>query len=124
MPGDGRYLDRYLPRDGWWIRDIRQGIELGFPEDAVGFDPRGGILHGLGSEAAAVDAAVDFALEQAGGFENAQVLGDGRKGDVEGCGKFGDGGFALGQAGQDGAAGGIGERAESGVEQACAGGRE
>jgi len=65
---------------------LRQGIELGFPEGPVGFDPRRGVFHGLESEAAAVDAAVNFAAEQAGGFENAKVLGDGREGDIEGGG--------------------------------------
>jgi hypothetical protein len=42
---------------------VRQGVELVFPEHAVLRDPAGGILHGLGSEAAAVNAAVDLALE-------------------------------------------------------------
>ena len=63
-----------------------------------------------------MDAAVDFALEQAGGFEDAEVLGDGGKGKGEGLGKFGNGGLALREAGEDGAAGGVGEGGEGGVE--------
>jgi hypothetical protein len=57
----------------------RQGIQLHLPENAVGFDPRGGILHRLRSESAAVDAPVDFTLQQSGGFQNTQVLGNRRK---------------------------------------------
>jgi hypothetical protein len=62
---------------------FRQGIELAFPEGAVLFDPSGGILHGLGSEAAAVDAAVDFALQKSRGLEDAQVFGNRRQGNIE-----------------------------------------
>jgi len=95
---------------------LGQGIELFFPEYAVVLDPLRGGLHGLGGEAAAMDAAVDFALEEAGGFEHAEMLGDGRKGKGEGRGELGDGGLALGEAGEDGAAGGVGERGEGGIE--------
>ena len=59
-------------------------------------DPLRGGLHGLRGKAAAVNAAVDFALEEAGGFENAEMLGDGGKGEGEWFGKLGDSGFALG----------------------------
>jgi hypothetical protein len=62
---------------------FRQGIELVFPEGAVLLDPGGGILHGLGSEAAAVDAAVDFASQKSRGFENAEVFGNRRQGNIE-----------------------------------------
>jgi hypothetical protein len=94
-----------------------QGIELVFPEGAVPLNPGGGILHGLGSQAAAVEAAVDFAAEQAGGLQHAEVLGDSRERDVEGRGELGDGGSALGEARENGAARGIGESAEGGVER-------
>ncbi len=93
-----------------------QGIELFFPEDAVMLDPLRRGFHGLGGQAAAVDAAVDFAREQAGGFEDAEVLGDGGKGKGKGSGEFGDGGLALRKAGEDGAAGGVGEGGKGGVE--------
>jgi len=48
------------------------------------------------------------------------MLGDGREGHAEGAGELGHIGFAESEAGEDGAAGGIGERGESRVE---AGGR-
>jgi len=86
------------------------------------FDPGGGGFHGLGVEAAAVDAAIDFAAEQAGGFQDAEMFGDGGEGHVEGCGEGVDGGFALGEASEDGAACGVGESAEGGVEAGGGGG--
>jgi hypothetical protein len=64
-----------------------------------------------------VNAAVNFALQEAGGFENAQMLGDGGEGEGERLGELGDGGFALGETGENGAAGGIGKGGERGVER-------
>jgi hypothetical protein len=94
-----------------------------FPEGAVFADPGGGIPHGSGSKAAAVDAAIDFAPEQSGGFQHAKMLRDGWERDPEGRGDLRDGGFAMRQARQNGAARGIGEGAESGVKRDVAGGR-
>jgi len=95
---------------------FRQGVELGLPEAAIGLDPRGGILHRLRRQATAVDAAIDFAVEQSGGFENAQVLGDGREPNIERRSELAHRGFAEGQAREDGAAGGVSQGPESGVE--------
>jgi hypothetical protein len=64
-----------------------------------------------------VDAAVDFALQKSRGFEDAQVFGNRRQGNVEGFRQFRDGSFALGQPRENGAARGVGERAESGIER-------
>ena len=64
-----------------------------------------------------MDPAGDFAVEQAGGFEDAQVLGDGRERDVEGGRKFGDGGFATGQPREDGAPCGVGKGPERRIER-------
>jgi hypothetical protein len=75
---------------------FRQGVELGLPEAAIALDPGGGILHRLRRKATAVDAAIDFAAEQSGGFENAQVLRDGRERNIERRGELGDRGFAEG----------------------------
>jgi hypothetical protein len=68
-----------------------------------------------------VNAAVDFALQKPRGFEDAQVFGNGRQRDVKRFRQFRDGGFALGQARQDGAARGIGECAKGGVERRALG---
>ena len=80
-------------------------------------DPLRGGFHGFWGEAAAVDTAVDFALEQTRRFENTDVFGDGWEGEWKWFGEFSDGGFALRQAGKNGAAGGIGEGGEGGVER-------
>ena len=64
-----------------------------------------------------MDAAIDLTPEKSGGFENAQMLGDGRQGDFGRGGQLADGGFALGETSKDGAAGGIGEGPEGGVER-------
>ena len=61
-------------------------------------------------------AAMDFALKEPGGFKHAEVLGDGGERDAERFGQFGDHGFAAREAREDGAAGGIGEGREGGVE--------
>ena len=87
------------------------------------FDPTGGFLHGLGRQPAAMDAAIDFAAQQAGGFQHAQVLGDRRKGHIEWLGEFANGGFALCQAGEDGAACVVGESAEDVIEGGAGRGR-
>jgi hypothetical protein len=70
-----------------------------------------------------VDTPVDFAPEQAGGFENTQMFGDRGKRDVERRRQFANGGFALREAGENRTARGIGKRAEGGVEHCCGGGR-
>jgi len=64
-----------------------------------------------------MDATVNFAAEQARRLQNAEMLGDRRQGDVERFGKFGDGGFAVCEAGDNGATCGIGKRAKGGIEQ-------
>jgi hypothetical protein len=89
---------------------------LRFPESAVPLDPGGGVFHGPGRQAATVHAAVDFSPEQAGGFENAEVFGDSGKGHRKRSGQSLDGGFALSESREDGAASRVGERAESGVQ--------
>lgn len=66
-----------------------------------------------------MDAAIDFALEQASGLENTQVLGHGWEREWEWLGELRDGGFALREAGENCAAGGIGKRGESDVERGC-----
>src|SRR5438477_654863 len=85
------------------FQKFRQGVELFFPESAVVLDPTGGFLHGLRREPAAMDAAIDFAAQQSGGFQHAKVLGDCRKRHIEWLGEFADRGFALRQAGGIGA---------------------
>jgi hypothetical protein len=89
---------------------------LRFPESAVLGDPVRGLLHGLGGETETVDAAVDFAVKQAGGFKDAEVFRDGRERHAERSGEFGDLSLAEREAGEDGSASGIGEGGEGVVE--------
>lgn len=67
-----------------------------------------------------MDAAVHFAVEEAGGFEDAEVFGNRGERNAERFGEFGDHGLALSEAGEDGAAGRISEGPESGVEMRAA----
>jgi len=53
---------------------------------------------------------------QAGLLEDAQMLHNRREGHAVRPGKFGDGGLAEHEGGEDGAARGIGECAEGGIE--------
>ena len=63
-----------------------------------------------------MDAAVYFAAEQPCGFQYAEMFRDGGEGDVERGGQFADSGFSLSETGEDGAASGIREGRECGVE--------
>jgi hypothetical protein len=89
---------------------------LRFPERAVSLDPGGRVPEGLCGQPAAVHAAVDLALKEAGGLEYAHMLRDGWQRNAKRFGELCDHGLALCQAGQDGAAGGIGEGPEGGIQ--------
>jgi hypothetical protein len=93
-----------------------QGIKLRFPEGLVLRDPGGRVFHRFGGQPAAVHAAVDFALQQPGGFQHAEVLGNGRQRHLERLCQFSDHRCAARQPRQQGPAGGIGERAKSGIQ--------
>jgi hypothetical protein len=99
------------------FQKFRQRNELVFPEGAIVFDPLGRVFHRFRREAAAVDATVDFATEQAGGLEDAQMLRNGWERDIERSGQFRDGRFALGKAGKDSAASRVGECAKGGIQK-------
>ena len=63
-----------------------------------------------------MDAAVDFTLEEPSGFEDPQMFGNRWQGNSERLGQLRDGGLALGEPREDGAAGGIRESPEGGIE--------
>jgi hypothetical protein len=98
------------------LQKLFESVELRLPEDAVLRNPCGGAFHGVGVETAAMNAAIDFAAQQASGFKNAKMFGDGGERHLKRLGEFGDFGLALREASEDGAASGIGESAEGGVE--------
>ena len=63
-----------------------------------------------------MDASLFLSNEQAGFLEDAQMLGDGRKGHVERLRQLADGPASQGHASEDGAAGRIGEGGEGAVD--------
>ena len=63
-----------------------------------------------------MDPALLLTAEQSSLLQNPQVLGDGRKRNVEGAGKLLDGRFPLREAVQDCATGRVGEGGEDRVE--------
>ena len=87
-----------------------------FPELAIAFKVLGDVFEGLGLEAAGTPLGVAGAGDEAGVLKDFQVLGDCGESHLERGGEVGDGGFAAGEAGEDGAARGIGEGGEGGVE--------
>jgi hypothetical protein len=89
---------------------------LRFPERAVLLDPGGRVPEGLRGQPAVVHAAIDLALKETCGLQYAYMLRDGWQRNAERLGKLGDPGLTLCEAGQDGAAGGIGERTEGGIQ--------
>jgi hypothetical protein len=82
-------------------------------------DPLGGGMQRFRGEAAAVDTAINFALEQARGLEDTEMLGNSRQGEREWLGKLGNCGLTLRETGENAAASGVGEGGERGVER-CA----
>ena len=76
----------------------------------------GDVFERLGLELAGTPLGMAGAGDEAGMLEDFQVLGDCGESHLERGGEVGDGGFAAGEAGEDGAARGIGEGGECGVE--------
>jgi hypothetical protein len=74
---------------------FRQGIKLEFPERAVLLDPGSRILHRPGSQSAAVNAPINFALKQTRGLQDAHVFRDRRQRNAEGLRELGDHGFTV-----------------------------
>ena len=91
-------------------------VELVLPEDAIEGKPVGGLLHRGDGETAHADTAGFFLLDEAGMFEDVEVLEDGGHGDVVRTREFGDGGVSALQGGEDGSTGGVAEGREGGVE--------
>ena len=99
-----------------FCKKTRKRIELLFPELPVTFDPFGRILHGFGHQAAAINSSILAARDKLCPLEHSQVLGHAGEGYVVGRGQVADGGFTLRQPRQDAAPGGVGKRAEGGIE--------
>jgi len=103
---------------GGWIltEETFEGIESAFPEAAVLDNPVFGLLEGSGRELAEARAADLFLRHKAGVLEDADVFHHGGEGHAMRAGEVGQGGFAKHEGSEDGAAGGVGESAEGGIE--------
>jgi len=93
-----------------------EGFEAGFPVLAELLGPLDGVFEWCGVEAAEVLAAMHSAADEIRGFEDSDVLGRGGEGHFEGCGEVGEVSLAPGELADDGAAGGVGQGVEDGVE--------
>ena len=91
---------------------VGQRIEAVLPKPTVEVHPPGGFLNGPGHETAVVDAAFFSARKQSRSFEHTEVLRDGGQRDVEGFGQPCHRRRPLRQAGQDRAAGRVGQGGE------------
>ena len=93
-----------------------EALEIALPEFAVAFEPAGGFRERFWSEAARATLSVATAGNEAGAFEDEKVFRNGGLAHGKRFCEFEDAGFAAGEAREDGAAGGVGESGEGGVE--------
>jgi len=99
---------------------FEQPVELAkavFGDEAVAIDPCRQALEGGRIEVDWPPLRVARAGDQAGGFQDVDVLGNGLLGDSEGFGELVDGGVAARESGDHRAADGIGEGHEGEVER-------
>ena len=91
-----------------------EAVETFLPERPVLFHPIGDVFEFFAIELAGAPLRFARLGDEAGLFQDLEVLGDGREAHFleEGPGEVGDVGFALRQSRQDGAAGGVGECGE------------
>jgi hypothetical protein len=95
-----------------------EGIEPGCPELAVSGEPFACGLQGCGCQIALDDAAGLFARDEAGVFEDLEVLEKSGQRHVIRCRKLGDGPSAIQQLGKDAAPRSIRQRGEYRIEGA------
>jgi hypothetical protein len=98
------------------LKIVVEAVEALHPELTVVVDPVGGVFEGAGFEAAGAPLGFAATSDEAGAFQDFEVLGNGGHGDGEGLGELGDGGFTGDETSENGAASGIGESCEGGGE--------
>src|SRR3989442_803250 len=91
-------------------------VEALLPVTPVVLDPVGDVLERIGLQPARPPLRFAPALDQARAFEDLEVLGHGRKADLEGLGQFQDRGFTRGEARENRPPRGIGEGGKGGAE--------
>ena len=95
---------------------LGQPVELMLPQAPIRLEPRGGVSHRAGHQADTAHPPVPPAAHEARTLEHAEVLADGRQRHGEWAGELAHRGLAPGQPRDDGAAGGVGEGPEDGIE--------
>jgi hypothetical protein len=89
------------------VSDLREvgihPVERAFPEWAIFREPTVELLQRFRLQLAGTPLRLAAAGDEAGAFQHFQMAGDGGKRDVERLGEIVDGGFALTEAGEDGA---------------------
>src|SRR5439155_11949967 len=93
-----------------------QPFEALLPVAPVVLDPLGDVLERIRLQPAGPPLCLAAALDQARALEDLEVLGHGRKADLEGLGQFQDRSFARGEAREDRAPRGIREGGEGAAE--------
>src|SRR5690606_25182212 len=91
-------------------------IKAAFPKVTITVDPIGHLAQRRCIQAARAPLGPSPLFDQPSALEDFEVLGDGRRADVEGLGQFLDRGLTLGQALENGPAGRIGQCGEKSAE--------
>src|SRR5208283_3198650 len=91
---------------------LLEAIEALLPETPIVLQPVGRVLEWTGLELARAPLRLTSTRDQAGAFQNLEMLGDGGKAHREGLSQLRYRGLARGEAGQNRAPGGVGERRE------------
>jgi hypothetical protein len=99
------------------VEKFVEGVELKVPSGGTVGEPGLGLFEGRGTGSDEVDATRATALDEAGALEDAQMARDGGRRDRKRFGEDGDRALtALAEADEDGAARGVGESGENGID--------
>jgi len=102
-----------------WLQVPEQGIEapeVALPVFPVALEPGAGFGERLGFQTAWAALGVASAGDKSGALEDLEMLGNGGLAHGKRLGQFADGGLAARETPEDGAARGIGQGRESGIE--------
>src|SRR6185437_9460640 len=101
---------------GQAVQERAECIEALGPEHPVIAEPGGRILQRAGGKRSRPVLGVPAARDQPRAFQHPQVLRDGREAHIERLRQLADGRRSLGEAGEHGPSGGIGERREGAAQ--------
>jgi len=95
---------------------VVETVEARLPKLAIGAEPLGNLLQPLGFEATRPTLGVLAARDEPSALQHFQVLRYRWKAHIEGLGQLHDGGFARGEASEDGSPGWVRESRKRGAE--------